>query len=234
MGQQLFKSHLEIFNSIKIDDTKLKSNLISSEDDGDDINFFVCPKSMTENDDHHPILSSKKVFTKKNQDQLFLLTKSITLEEIDTQINEILMKNVFIFIENCYKQTMQQIKDISENQKRLQISLTNKIQEEKLNNKSIFYNKDKKKENKSQQLSYFAIQSLISILLILIKSVEKNDPTIIHQILTLTNQLCEQIPMKSLSSTNNSNFLFKSLKPLTNYINELSISNDSIISKQVN
>ena len=233
MGQQLFKSHLELFNSIKIDDTKLKSNLISSEDDGDDINFFVCPKSITESDDHHPVISSKKLFTKRNQDQLFLLTKSITLEEIDTQINELLIKNVFIFIENCYKQTMQQIKDISDNQQRLQISLTNKIQEEKLNNKSIFHNQDKKKENKSQQLSYFAIQSLSSVLLILIKSVEKNDPTIIHQILTLTYELCEQIPMKSLSLTNNSNFLFKSLKPLINYINSLSLSNDPIISKQI-
>ena len=57
MGQQLFKSHLEIFDSVKSDDSTLKSYLKRFEDDGDDINFFFTPKSLTETDDYHPILT---------------------------------------------------------------------------------------------------------------------------------------------------------------------------------
>jgi hypothetical protein len=115
----------------------------------------------------------------------------------------------------------------------LQISLTKKLKIDSNMNLSIFLQSyiDSTINDRDQQLSYFAIQSLTSILLILIKSAEKNDPTIIHQILILTGQLCEQLPMECLSSENT--LLFKSLEPLTNYINELSLSTDSILLKQI-
>ncbi|CAF1399017.1 unnamed protein product [Rotaria sordida] len=77
---------------------------------------------------------------------------------------------------------------------------------------------------------------LTSVLLILIRSAEKNDPSIINQILTLASQFCEQIPMKHLSSPvlspTTHHFLWKPLQPLTNYINELYLSEDQRISNQ--
>ncbi len=62
----------------------------------------------------------------------------------------------------------------------------------------------------------------------LLESVQKSDSHIVHQMLNLTNQLVEQIPLKYLSPDvyKRSNNLFKSLKPLTNYIQELSIHSD--------
>jgi hypothetical protein len=89
---------------------------------------------------------------------------------------------------------------------------------------------EQKAKEQSEQLSYSSIQSLMSIVLILIKSVEKNDPSIIQQILTVVRQLSEQLPIKSVSST--SNLVFKSWQPLINYIQELSLTTDPIISKQ--
>jgi hypothetical protein len=96
--------------------------------------------------------------------------------------------------------------------------------------------KQQKAELQAQQISYFALQSLTSVLLILMKSAEKNDPAVVQQILVLTNQLCEQIPMNSLSpiesSSNYSGFLFKSLKPLITYIDEVSLTKDPIVVKE--
>ncbi|CAF5137585.1 unnamed protein product, partial [Rotaria sp. Silwood1] len=51
-----------------------------------------------------------------------------------------------------------------------------------------------------QKVSYFSIQSLTSLLMILIKSAEKNDPTFVQELLTLAIQLCDQIPINSFIS----------------------------------
>ncbi|CAF4720715.1 unnamed protein product, partial [Rotaria magnacalcarata] len=66
------------------------------------------------------------------------------------------------------------------------------------------------------------------MLLMLLKSVHKSDSTIVHQMLIVKNQLLEKIPLNYLSSNiyKRSNNLFKSLKPLTDYIQELSMQAD--------
>jgi hypothetical protein len=240
MDQQLFKTHLEVSAPIINDDITFKYDMILSEDDPDDISFISSLKTITEteSDFHHSILRLERIFLKRIQNQLTILTKPLVLEEIDTQINNLLMEKDFILIENFYKEVIQQITETFENQQRLETSLTKKFQEDMFDNLSFFTQPfvnsfpNEQQKRQAQQLSYSAIQSLISILLILIKSAEKNDPTIINQILTLACQLCEQMPMKCLSLSNTNNFLFKSIKPLINYINELSLSNDPILSKQ--
>ena len=212
--------------------------------------------SVELNDDHS---SCETVSIRQIQNYLGVLTRSSELERIDTQIAEILMGNVLTYVTSCYKKAIEQIIKNFQTEQRLQISLTNKFKKDNYAALSIFAQKsvDLSSENidslpgktnsdgdqqltieqrktrfQAQQVSYFAVQSLSSILLILIKSAEKNDPTIVHQILTLTSQLCEQIPMKCLSSPDNNSFLFQSLKPLTNFVNELSLSNDPILAKQ--
>ncbi|CAF1105332.1 unnamed protein product [Rotaria sordida] len=131
------------------------------------------------------------------------------------------------------------------NEQQLQASLTKKLADNQAIDRSIFSKRyalssnvanaelsddGNSKEMQLPELSHFIIQSLTSILIILIKSAEKNDPTIVHQILTLTSQLCEQIPAKCLSTGDN--LLSASLKPLTDYIYDLSFSKDSTVAKK--
>ncbi|CAF3976097.1 unnamed protein product [Rotaria sordida] len=131
------------------------------------------------------------------------------------------------------------------NEQQLQASLTKKLADNQAIDQSIFSKRyalssnaanaelsddGNSKEMQLPELSHFIIQSLTSILIILIKSAEKSDPTIVHQILTLTSQLCEQIPAKCLSTGDN--LLSASLKPLTDYIYDLSFSKDSTVAKK--
>ena len=224
MGQQLFKVHLNI------DDTTLAdSNTNLSTVDKDDISFFfpLTSSDSTELNNDQQTSNSQIEYVKNIQNYISTLTKPIQWEEFNTEIDRILME-IGADKSNgpSYQKIVNEIKERLEYKQQLQTALIQKLENDNYTTQSIF----SQPLNQSEQLSYFAIQSLISILLILIKSTEKNDPTVIQQILMLTSQLCEQLPMNSLSSTNN--FLFKSLEPLTNYLHELSSITDPIISKQ--
>lgn len=230
MGQQVFKADVNIK-----DNTISNSNTILSDDLKDDISFFyplkICDSTIELNNDQ------QIEYIKQIQKHLFLLTNSTPWNELNTEIRERFITKITSFIDEQSNKLSEEINDLSNHRERLQTFLKVKLKNDDNRNLPIFAQSsiDPRSENnddqeKSKQLSYFAIQSLISILLILIKSAEKNDRTIIQQILTLASQLCEQLPMKCLSSTNN--LLFKSLEPLTTYISELSLSTDPIISKQ--
>ena len=242
MGQQLFKVHLDID-----DKTVINSDVDLSSAGKDDTSFFFPSKSsdLTELNNDHQISTFQTEYIKQIRNYLSTLTKPIQWETINTEINEILMSNIFISITEQKKKLAEENDNRLVYKQQLETSLKKKLKDDNYANVSIFArpfsdassesnNDDDKKQQKakyqSEQLSYFATQSLISILLILIKSAEKNDPTIIHQILSLTSALCEQLPMKCLSSTNS--FLFKSLQPLISYIDELSLMTDPLISKQ--
>lgn len=248
MGQQLFKAHFEINDNFEID-----SDTISSITGQDDISYFFPSKSSDIKPHSHEFNNNDQnshshiESIKRTRHDLSLLTKLIKWEEINSEINDILMNNVFNLL---VEQNKQIIKDVNERltyTKQLQTSFMKKLKDDTYNNISIFAqscivnssddtatetedDKNKKSKLLSKQLSYLGIQSLSSILLVLIKSAEKNDPVIVNEILTLTSELCEQLPMKCLSSDNI--FLFKSLKPLTNYIQQLTLASDPIISKQ--
>jgi hypothetical protein len=232
MGQQISKIDVNIK-----DNTIINSNTILSDDLKDDISFLY-PSSSSDsiielNSDQHI------EYIKQIQKHLFLLTKSTSWTELNTEINEQFITKIASFIDELSNKLSEEINELSTHRELLKTSLTTKLQNDNNRNLPIFVQSsidrasetgDNVDQERTKQLSYFAIQSLISIILILIKSAEKNDRTIIQQILTLTGQLCEQLPMKCLSSTNN--LLLKSLEPLTNYIAELSSSIDPIISKQ--
>ena len=213
MGQQLFKVHLDIDNNTLVNS--------DTNTDKDDISFFFPSKSSDQQ-----ISNSQIEFAKQIRNNLFIQTKPTYWDDINNEINQILMNDVYTSITEQYKKIIEDIQNRLEYKQQLQISLIQKLENDNYTTQSIF----SQPLNQSDQLSYFAIQSLLSILLILIKSAEKNDPVIIHQILILTSQLCDQLPMKSLSSTNT--LLFKSLQPLLTYIHDLSLTTDPIISKQ--
>jgi hypothetical protein len=262
MGQQLFKVQLDQGNTAAFnfdpilsnrgkDDISLFIPLKTSSDP---------TTNSTELNKDYPMLNSQIEFVKQIQNDLLLLTKSSQWEDINTKINEILAVDASVFVADCHRRLTQEIEDLLENKQRLRTAVIKKTKDDTYADVSIFTQSfiDSSSEHaialstetannsnhaqqlpklkadyQAEQLSYFAIQSLISILLILIKSAEKNDPMIIHQILILTSQLCEQLPMNCLSSSNKNTFLIRSLKPLINYINELSsTNNDPLVAKQ--
>ena len=225
MGQQLFKVHLN-----QDDNTTITSDTILSSAGKDDISFFFPLKTssdLAEFNNDHQIPNSQTECIKQIRDYLFTLTNPIQWVNMDTEFKQFLENNVFPSVAELNKKVAEEINNRLAYKQQLQTSLMNKQKEDNYNNVSIFAqsfidstwgNTTVTGDQKDKQLSYFAIQSLLSIILILIKSAEKNDPTIIHQILTLTGELCEQLPVKCLSSQNS--FLFKSLEPLTNYIQD--------------
>ncbi|CAF3446671.1 unnamed protein product [Rotaria sp. Silwood1] len=232
MGQQLSHVNEKLLSMVNNDSTPLTSDAIIAGNGKDDILTLLNVRNPLESDRSKTIPILDRLHTKQIQTHLFQLTNSVEHKAINLEIYDILFENVFKKdLARRFRNTISEVEAILNLQQKLQTALMKKIQEEKNTNQSIF-NKDKA-EREAQQLSYFAIQSLTSILLILIKSAEKHDPTIVQQILTLASQLCEQMPMKCLSFVTNGIFLAKSLKPLTTYISDLLLQEDPSIKKQV-
>ncbi|CAF3666099.1 unnamed protein product [Rotaria socialis] len=251
MGQQLFKVHLDINDKIQVDSETILSIACK-----DDINFFLPLKSSGRNiiasdlNVGHQIPNAHAESVKEIRNDLALLTELIEWQAMNTKINDILTSDVFTILSDQNKKLIADINDYLAYKQSLEKCLMEKLKDDSNDNTSILAysfvdyssshatssstktedQKSQKAKYLSKQLSYLAIQSLTSILLVLIKSAEKNDPSIVHHILTLAGELCQQFPMKCLSPANI--FLFKSLKPLINYIHELSLTEDSIISKQ--
>ncbi|CAF3999075.1 unnamed protein product, partial [Rotaria magnacalcarata] len=181
---------------------------------------------------------TKQTLSKQIRQDLFLLTNSSAVEELNTSIASIVTQ-VFDRITVTNTNLQNAIQSINDKQQQLKNSYAEKLNDDKNITTSIFAqsfndsansnnasseNKKELHQFQAEQLSFFAIQSLISMLLMLLKSIHQYDSTIVHQMLNLTNQLIEQIPLNYLSPDiyKQSSNLFKSLNPLTNYIRELS------------
>ncbi|CAF2404321.1 unnamed protein product [Rotaria sp. Silwood2] len=146
MDQQLFRVYRELFDSTKANDTTLSSDMILLTRDNADISFFVPLKisaaSITNriesNNDYYMISNLETIFTKQIQNYFSLSTKSVILQQIDDQIEEILIGNVFPSVETCYREAMKEILTYFEKQQRLQIFLAKKIREDNYADVSFF------------------------------------------------------------------------------------------------
>lgn len=154
------------------------------------------------------------------------------VQEFNTKISEII-KNMFNCITTMNTNLQNSMKLITNKQKQLQNSYVEKLKDDENEMISIFSETSMDSETISneqhlKELSFFAVQSLITMLLMLLESVHLSDSNIVLRMLNLTNQLIEEVPLNTLSSDiyQRSNNLFKSLKPLTNYIKNLSIQNE--------
>jgi len=261
MGQNLSNANTKLTEFVKKDGIPLTTEKILSGSDTNDTSVFLCSKNLTdtttcttESNYDNLIANSEKQLIQNIQNQLYLLTNINELEKINSQIHATLTETIFLPMVTDFRQTINDIKATFEKQEQLQISLIKKLEDEKNIDQGIFTLIDSSSENtnddnvqesefdkqikkeaniQDQQLSHLATESFSSILLLLIKSAEKYDPSTVHQVLTLTGQLYENIPMKYLSTINNkNNFLFKSLISLTNYVNQLPPSTDLIIKKE--
>lgn len=247
MGSQLAKINSKIIKLSNADDVTLSCDTIVSNNGIEDINLFL--------DNVNRTLNPANKLTKQIQNNLSLLLSSPEQVAINAQIEEIITKDIMQFIDAYSKQTKQDIQDVLQLQNQLQTALKEKIELDRNVNQSIFLEpyaascvhkkktkgltavteEQQKFEFKCRQLSFFGLQTLTSMLLILIKSAEKNDPSVVDQILTLSSDLCEQIPIKCLSpsvlSRSTNNLLNKSLKPLANYVHELHVSENPNVAK---
>ena len=237
MGQQLFKVNLERVNLTETDETTVVSRLTLSNNEKDDITFFYFNESNDIVRNDHQMAGSQI------RDHLSQFTTTNELTEIDTELYKILTETVFPFVDKYYKEAIKEIKNTLERQVKLKRNLVSLLKEEESGKNLTFGSNDnfisnennndrEKKQLNNKKLSYIAIESLISILLTLIKSAEKHDSAVVNQILSLADQLCEQIPAKYLLFFNQDKLLLKHLNPLVEYIEQLSLSSDSIVAKK--
>ena len=241
MGQNLSSDNEKLIAFVKSDGTPLTADEILSSSDGNDNNVFLCSKyptdttsSSIESTYDNLISNFERQLIPNIQNQISLLTNGNQLKNLNNEIHANLMENIFKPMGSCFQQATYEIQAIYDKQEQLQASMARKLDEEKKIAQGIFTESEgNESEIQEQQLSHSATESFSSMLLLLIKSAEKHDPSIIHQVITLTSQLCENIPVKYLSPINQkNNFLFKSLMSVTNYINQLSPSTDLILKKE--
>ncbi|CAF0746684.1 unnamed protein product [Adineta ricciae] len=241
MDQPLFKVEF-----IADEDDSSTLEAIAPSSGKDDVDYlFPAAATTTDPTESNPevqLTQSQTECIKRIRNYLFALTKSVPWTTFTEEIDNLLKNTIqpSIIVQNT--ELVEIIAQRLEYKQKLEAKVTEKTKQDNSSDLSIFeqhFTEDaessddlelQKEKFHSKQLSYFAIQSLISILLILIKSAEKNDPFIIQQILTLAGQLCEQLPMKSLLSEHA--LLYKSLAPLIRYTQELSSSADKAVSKQ--
>ena len=221
MGQQVFKEYLSIVDGSKID---FDPSTVLSDRGKDDVRIFCSSK----------ISDSQIDYIRQVREHVSRLTHSHQWKQMDTLITGLLTGTAYPWAAQYYRGIVDKMIGSVMRKQVLRDTLAKKIQDDAQGDSSIFAPAVAagNEQQRAQQLSYFAIQSLTSILLILIRSAEKNDPTIVHQILCLASQLCEQLPMKCLSSSHTNSLLFKSLSPLSKYVDELSASNDPAIIRQ--
>ncbi|CAF1048824.1 unnamed protein product [Rotaria sordida] len=263
MGAQLSKINLKLIELTTTDDLTLSSDTIVSSYGKEDINLFLPIKFTTDtktslilSDDDCRIFNYENKLIKQIRNHLSLLTNTTEQIAINDEIDHILMKDIYELITNQYQRAMKDIQHIFNTKEELQRTIkekldidknidefistvpyaTTRVEEEKKIEVTTTTSKQQQVDVGFQKFLGFSLQMLTSVLLILIRSAEKNDPSIINQMLTLANQFCEQIPIERLSSSilspTTHNLLWKPLQPLTNYINELYLSEDQHVSNQ--
>ncbi|CAF5108014.1 unnamed protein product [Rotaria sp. Silwood1] len=242
-----------------MDDTKFSYETIVSLSGDENIHLFSCIKvldSMTTSSIGFDQIASAHIqLMKQIQEHLSLEIHLADVTKINSEINEILTTDVFPLVSIRYRETTEEMRAMAKEQEQLMLNiyLKKNLEEDENIDQSIpveslhntfsegidtFAIKNKIEQNKLQiqQVSYFALRSLTSLLLMFIKSAEKNDPTFVQELLTLTIHLCDQIPMINFTASDSSPLIgkhwFQSLQPLTNYFHELSLSKNLIVANK--
>ncbi|CAM4842187.1 unnamed protein product, partial [Rotaria magnacalcarata] len=231
MGQQVSLTDLKTPDLLSTNNQQPNEAL--SDDQTEDIHLFLpfaIIKEINKNSSELSIAKEKLINQIRND--ISVSSNLSVVNEFDAQIAEII-KKMLDYIATKHTNLQNSIQSVTNKQNKLKNSYAAKLKDDESAAASIFSEAliDSEKVSNEQQLkelSFFAVESLITMLLMLLKSVHKSDSTIVHQMLIVKNQLLEKIPLNYLSSNiyKRSNNLFKSLKPLTDYIQELSMQAD--------
>ncbi|CAF3356499.1 unnamed protein product [Rotaria socialis] len=240
MGQQVSLADLKIPDLFATNTQH--SDEVSSTNETEDIHLFLPFNIVNEiNKNSHSFHNQKRSnelsITKQTlinhiRNDISVFSNLSGVNEFNTGIAEII-KKIFDYIETTNTTLRNSMQSTITKQKQLKNSYVEKLKDDENENTSIFseiLNNSEKisDEQQAKELSFFAVQSFINMLLVLLESVQKSDFTIVHQMLSLTIRLVEQIPLNYLSSDvyKRSHNLFKSLKPLINYMQQLSLQTD--------
>ena len=162
MGQQLFKID---FQNLDSKGAELSSLEIATDFNHEHVHFFSSIEA-----DGKTTNNLETLFIHKLREHLFSLTRSDELQQIDETINRILLDEIFPPIKDEYEKTIEQFKLNLENKHKVNQSLTNKFKHDDDDNETVV---DESIEDDNEHVASFAIQSLTSILLLLIKSAQK-------------------------------------------------------------
>ncbi|CAF3050511.1 unnamed protein product [Rotaria sp. Silwood2] len=237
MGQQISLSDFKIPDLFATNNQKL-----NEPNETEDVHLFL-PLDIISEINKNPILLhnhkvsneisiAKETLINQIRNYISVFSNLSGFNEFNMEIAEII-KKMFDYISTTNTTLQNSMQSITNKQEQLKNSYDEKLKDDENEMAWIFsetlINSEKvSDEQQLRELSFFGVQSLITMLLMLLKSVHKSDSTIVHQMLNLTNQLAEQISLNSLSSNvyKRSDNLFKCLKPLNNYIQELSIQTE--------
>ncbi|CAF1186262.1 unnamed protein product [Adineta ricciae] len=248
MEETLSRVDEKLANFFKIDTLALTTEIIHSSPTTNDNSVFLCSKKIAnESNDDVAVLNSRKQLIRNIQNKIHLLTKVNELITLNNEIYAHLLTDVFTPIAVYTQQVNNELRVLHEKQVQLQNSLAKKRNDETTNlvpsedsssendQQSDFDEAMKKEvELAEQQISHLATESFSSLLILLLKSIEKHQLPVIDQVLTLTLQLYENLPVNYLSSqTKNNQFLFQSLTSLTSYINDLPFIEDQLMKTKI-
>jgi hypothetical protein len=205
MGQHLSNINSKIIDSLKKSDAELNSDTITTCNGKDDVILFlnvkspICPSigSSFQSNHDHQVPSSERCSIKQIQNNLSLLTGGTEFTDLNMQIHELFENDIFLSVVTHHTDAIEELPSMFTNEQQLEESLAKKLANDQTTDRPIFFKRStlsskvtnsessdgrNSKENQFQELFYFVIQSLTSMLLTQIKSAEKNDPRIVHQI----------------------------------------------------
>jgi hypothetical protein len=216
-----------------LETNKQQPKEVLSDDQTENIHLFLPFEIINEiNKNSNDLSIAKEKLINQIRNDIFISSNLPVINEFNTKMTEII-KKLLEYIVTQYTNLQNSKQSITDKQIQLKKSYDEKLQDDENATTSVLSEEsiDSEKGSNEQQLkelSFFAVESLITMILLLLESIQKSDSTIIHQMLILKNQLLEQIPLNYLSSDiyKRSSPLFKSIKPLTDYIQELLIPTD--------
>lgn len=234
IGQQIYKSYQEAVLCTTKSNQDLSSNFFLNNNCQSDVGFLFSVKLSADLNDEfkgsRPIGLCESEHIKQIRQQLDEMVQLKSWKDIDEKLNKIVEEDFLPAIENKYKTIKNEMDDYKSEGENLRSLVKKKSSE---NPNLIYFQSPNPDENERQkELSYFGTHALVSILLLLIRSVEKHDASIIRQILHLSMELSQQLPMKCLTSSTISSSFLETFQPLVTYISELTTKEDRMLAQQ--
>lgn len=236
MGQQLYKGYVETA-STKVEETISTPETSKNNCYQDDFGFLLSRHfsndASLDSNGSQLIPLNEIEYVRRIRQHIHELTKFDSWDQINKRVHQFIQDDLLIAVENEEQDNILAINESLSNRNEIQSLMESKMNTtDNRTQLDLYQSSNLDEKEREKQLSCFGIQSLLSILLLLIRATEKHDSIVIPQILNLSLQISQQLPLKSLSSSSVGMNFIDSLKPLVDFIEELTKSEDQTVSKQ--